>query len=956
MWVTGFLFCWLTCRLCQTSSRPRGDVGSNLARRGHGSQLSISDPSHHVTEAIGTLYGDDDDSGAEENRPLSFLGSPYGGDSTGRGHRPGEPAEERLRLVRTVSDQSSTLHVPSHGSSLKKTHTMPAKMSGQNGSLYDGPLSPLPSPTPSLREGSQFPLTNIDNPNDIAQELSNLQALRRLSMDVGNNMHHDPDLMPFSGVSLVAMPTLAPTGDDDEADPSRLLWVPARVHPELEPTAFKNFLENRVNSMKRRSGESLLSVDGSQRTNSMSSLQRKKSMLSRQIHTHSNSEDGDGYVDGAERLHRQQSMSDRSEVTLDDLVADPTRAVQKLTQETLQEGDPDIIIPVAPGMGLRRSTRTTYRKGGSIRNGDRVPFAKRMASRQQTDSASEDAPPPIPPLDAGRASGLSRVNSEPARPEQATENFSRPSNRAVRRQAPFSREAATSLDGSSKDELDFTSTPPQDLPRAASSASSQRSTLAPIPQIIETPPSDTSPSVSRSFPERSSSQKPVPQGHSDLPSEQNVEGQRSPAEEPPARSNRRPSASKPSQSPTSPQASPGRERQARPEDPTSPPSALHPSALPGSSGQTTSSLTYIPTLITDDRKADRRAKDETESPPSAKSLSGWKWFKSDDKEKKKKEREKEKEELSKRTRSKSSDNARLDVLQTSIDPNPPRGRESLLLERESMDQKLTEERKKEGRKASDSKKEKDGFFGGLFGGSKKKSDKDPSHKRKDNRPLSPDPPPRLLRPDVDYNWTRFPIIEERAIYRMAHIKLANPRRPLHSQVLLSNFMYSYLAKVQAMHPQLQVPISPQQKRQEEERKRREAELAQQQLMEQQQMAQQQAAQDGNFDFEYHRVSNPSSPFCVSALTAVQSGNQYGDSPVQHDGNAQYVDDSQIYEYEHGVEQHDANGQLRDQDDGGNGSQHQQEAGYAQGKGGAQGGHYYTGRAGKQQDEERSDMW
>ena len=371
---------------------------------------------------------------------------------------------------------------------------------------------------------------------------------------------------------------------------------------------------------------------------------------------------------------------------------------------------------------------------------------------------------------------------------------------------------------------------------------------------------------------------------------------------------------------------------------------------------------YIPTLNTDDRKTDRRAKerDETESPPSAKSLSGWKWFKSDDKDKKKKEKEKEKEELTKRARSKSSDNARLDVLQTSIDPNPPKGRESLLLERESMDQKLTEERKKEGRKASDSKKEKDGFFGGLFGGSKKKSDKDPSHKRKDNRPLSPDPPPRLLRPDVDYSWTRFTIIEERAIYRMAHIKLANPRRPLHSQVLLSNFMYSYLAKVQAMHPQLQVPISPQQKRQEEERKRREAELAQQQLMEQQQLAQQQAAQDGNFDFEYHRVSRSSSLPCFSALTAPQSGNQYGDSPVQHDGNVQYVDDSQIYEYEHGPEQHDANGQLHDQDNGGNGSPHQQETEYGQGgagKGGAQGGHYYTGRAGKQQqDDERSDMW
>ena len=47
--------------LPQTSSRPRDVGGSFASRRGHAAQLSISDPSHHVTEAIGTLYGDDDE-------------------------------------------------------------------------------------------------------------------------------------------------------------------------------------------------------------------------------------------------------------------------------------------------------------------------------------------------------------------------------------------------------------------------------------------------------------------------------------------------------------------------------------------------------------------------------------------------------------------------------------------------------------------------------------------------------------------------------------------------------------------------------------------------------------------------------------------------------------------------------------------------------------------------------
>ncbi|ANB12948.1 Zds1p [Sugiyamaella lignohabitans] len=39
---------------------------------------------------------------------------------------------------------------------------------------------------------------------------------------------------------------------------------------------------------------------------------------------------------------------------------------------------------------------------------------------------------------------------------------------------------------------------------------------------------------------------------------------------------------------------------------------------------------------------------------------------------------------------------------------------------------------------------------------------------------------------------RYPLHIERAIYRLSHLKLANPRRPLVQQVLLSNFMYAYL--------------------------------------------------------------------------------------------------------------------------------------------------------------------
>jgi Activator of mitotic machinery Cdc14 phosphatase activation C-term len=43
------------------------------------------------------------------------------------------------------------------------------------------------------------------------------------------------------------------------------------------------------------------------------------------------------------------------------------------------------------------------------------------------------------------------------------------------------------------------------------------------------------------------------------------------------------------------------------------------------------------------------------------------------------------------------------------------------------------------------------------------------------------------------DFSRFPVHIERAIYRLSHYKLSNPRRPLHHQVLISNLMFWYLS-------------------------------------------------------------------------------------------------------------------------------------------------------------------
>ena len=210
----------------------------------------------------------------------------------------------------------------------------------------------------------------------------------------------------------------------------------------------------------------------------------------------------------------------------------------------------------------------------------------------------------------------------------------------------------------------------------------------------------------------------------------------------------------------------------------------------------------------------------------------WGWLLGgDDKDKEAVKRDKEEKDAAKKAKTRVAkagsaapqEAARLDLLQTAATTDDPHGRESLVLDRSTFPKDLssptTSSRKrsnsntasKDGQKDSSTSSTTTTLLSTLFG-SRKKSDRDlkkqavaasaaaAAARGSAGRLSSPYAMQlRLLRPDVDYNWTRFSILEERTIYRMAHMKLANPRRALLSQVLLSNFMYSYLAKVQSMH-------------------------------------------------------------------------------------------------------------------------------------------------------------
>ncbi|KAG8532780.1 uncharacterized protein KY384_002658 [Bacidia gigantensis] len=867
----------------ETSSRPYYGRHQPVSKRGHVPQISISDDNHHVTEAIGDMYGDHDYS-KREARPLSFVSTSTAPANTSplspqrqtsnSNSPPPRSSSQRQALGRTVS--GDRIHPAING---QNNMNMANKATAGDVEGSSGQLSPRPSlrrqPSTSETASSHFPLNDIDyesSPNAIAQELNNLSALRRMSMDV--NASRDPDLPSFN--SNFGIPS-APPDSTDPDDTARLYWVPASVHPELAPMEFKTFLDKKVKSLRRRSEEKqgALAADGVERDTSSASLRRRRSMLSKQI-DNTNGRGAEGYQDGAERLEKRRSQSSGELLSggitnlqdLERLVNEPETIIQRLSLEAGSEsasgevlpGDDMPILPQIPpsNNSLKRSTRTTYRRGGSLRRGERAPFSKRAAQLAGGGEIDGDqSPSSSPQLPSDEAFNLSRVQTEPAPgTTPAAENFSRPNRMNRRAQMPLrdhpgqpseerpARRGSESHDQRPSDLQHSSRQSPQPRHFVSQIASNGRIGVplgkqSPVPSIVETPP----PSDAQNYqpPQRSSSHVP-------------------PQSMPP---------SAPPSAPPSTHRPHDRSAQSRTNQSIKPGQSLndmtqHPSPLPGNNTRT-DSLSFIPTL-TEDKKADgKKLKDKKEKDSEGGRKSSWSWGALLGNEEKEKEKKKEDETKKAKSRlgkqsDKSYDNTRLDVLQTTMDSN--RGRESLVLDRGDL--KLEEERKKESsRKSSggDAKKEKEtGFFSSLLGGGKKKADRDSAGKKYYSRNLSPEPPARILTPDIDYNWTRFSILEERAIYRMAHIKLANPRRALHSQVLLSNFMYeenvvnmglslrksrySYLAKVQQMHPQANIPQSVVQRQQAAQQKKDQPEefLQYQKYQEQQQRKEDQEQQ------------------------------------------------------------------------------------------------------------------
>ena len=838
----------VTDKISSQSTVRKQQIGPSFAARtgrGHIPKLSINDDTHHVTEAIGGMYDNEDDvDGPQDSRPVHYT-SPIanGGLNTRHAAQEQTPAARgtlnRKQLPRRNLSNGETLQDAS--GQVRPSTDRTRSWEPENG--HTSPTLGLRERAPSETATTHFPLADIDyesSPAAVAQELSNLHALRRMSMDVA--AQGDPDL---PSLSPAGMPS-APSHSDSEDDSARLFWVPARLHPELAPQEFKSFLNSKAEQIKRRSGElsQFSSSPSSSRKSSLSiggggGLQRKKSMLSRQI------ESPIGYQDGSERLDRKRSLdrngyADPNLEELESLVSEGS-SLQRLSLESpATEQNGDIILPSVPGNSLKRSTRTTYNRGGSRKGrGDRTTYAQRAARRT---GGGGDAPSPqspqvsdVPPLPlfSPEVPNLANTLKDPsAGSRRSTTNFSRPARNPS--PPPPSRSFSGTSKGTTFDDIfanddgagrSSISSVPSSFHRKTSSPFQERPSLnvseerQEIPQIVEVPPPEESLSRASTAPE----QPPQAYLHDTAPLPERTSSRDAHLDD--ARSPGRPGMPLRQGSPVQSYKRPpsrggnvsGGPQQGRPGQSLEQMSA-HPSPLPGNDTNT-SNLSFIPTLTEDKRADNRKVKDKKEEGKK----SGWGWLlgKEDGEKDKKNEAGSTKPKAKITKAPEKHDNTRLDVLQSSIDGGPGKGRESLVLDRDGL--KLEEERKKESQRksaGSDTKKEKEGIFSSLFGGGKKsKAEKDTTSRKLHSRGLSPEPPYRELKADIDYNWTRFSILEERAIYRMAHIKLANPRRALYSQVLLSNFMYSYLAKVQQMHPQMNLPTSAKaQKKQQQQPK------------------------------------------------------------------------------------------------------------------------------------------
>ncbi len=202
--------------------------------------------------------------------------------------------------------------------------------------------------------------------DEIQREVENLRDIKRRSTLQGGPgvLILDPDLPTPGAQAAAAQASYWNPSDDSSSDshshedasgsdsssddPLHLFWVPANMHPEIDPGQFRAFLKEHAHAPTEATlgrSESLGSA----------SLGRKKSMLSRQYRPSENDGIEDEHVVPLRRNRSSLYASSGPQLTIKDL-----EKLDELVEEASQSRDPSKLRSV-----LRRSLSMNVSPSGA---------------------------------------------------------------------------------------------------------------------------------------------------------------------------------------------------------------------------------------------------------------------------------------------------------------------------------------------------------------------------------------------------------------------------------------------------------------------------------------------------------------------------------------------------------------------------------------------------------------
>ncbi|KAA8904424.1 hypothetical protein TRICI_005474 [Trichomonascus ciferrii] len=882
---------------------------------------------HHITETIGDMYGEGS-IGSKYDPQEKELPPLPGGDenaTTTEEDVEGEDQAER-RKSRRASQRVSYRKSYSNESAADSAAAAAVVQQEMNNvqTLKRLSMGALPTLDPDLPQ--MFWLD--DSAGSPSSSSSSAGGENPPGGNEASQPTSPPPVPPKSPTGLSEGDRLEAGGHGDGSSPinathaSQLLWVPAHVHPEIAPQEWKSFVQNKVAEIKANVSSS--PSTGSDLVHS-GSLNRRNSRLSLEINNQDEYRDGSEILQRRTSQDSNQSISRLSAQLqtlgeLESLAMDPFQLARSLSHSPMSSqapppshtsenerphstpaipanttqplaNDADEPILAAPSSSLRRSTRTRYSKNSLRRGGRRLRLDTERASKEGGDDEDSAGMP------------RSRTSPELSRPLQDFSVTDEQEQHRPLRKASLDDDYPLRAENKPGDEQK------QDLPPTSEDH-------PPPPEPQKEPPSLKEKAQQRAKEASAERKKSKRREKQKQPEIDSITPSTTIASVPPVPSTAPPPP--PSSPPTAPPPPPPQPQPQQQQQQTTPP--LVPST--GNKGASSVAKPTSPSLQVQQQQPPPPPPAPTPQQPKQtkpKAKKGtWGWLFSD-KSKDSNEPTTNKPNTNANTNDMNGvpdthDKVTVDKLlnrnatdddsegNSSPASSPSKATFSSLFtkkknKKEATDTDTSDSKRKKKNKKPKSKKtasryrtrqqlEGDDDFddedeeediggepvGGLEG-------LPPQHEQ-EMRQLQYEqqmqqqqqeiqlpyniPPHQVSDKSMVMLYHRYPLHIERAIYRLSHLKLANPRRPLAQQVLLSNFMYAYLNLINHGYQQ-------QQQLQQ---------LQMQEEMSEMQMYQGQDQQDYEHEYEYDMEpeGQPFDPYASEHQSSAYDGHFGAQSP------------------------------------------------------------------------------